>query len=66
MTILIKGKFNINNYAHIASGTVKCLAEWFHLFFVHRNIIYYLTRQGAGRFFEKRNIVGTANVVAYN
>lgn len=54
MTILIDGKFNVNNHAHVISGTQKCLTEWFHLYFVQRDITYYLTRQGAGRFKLKK------------
>jgi type I restriction enzyme S subunit len=54
MTILIDGKFNVNNHAHIVSGTEKCRTEWFHFYFVHRDITYFLTRQGAGRFKLKK------------
>ncbi|MCD4652529.1 restriction endonuclease subunit S [bacterium] len=49
MTILIDGKFNVNNHAHILKGSVDCLTEWIHTYFCHRDITYYLTRQGAGR-----------------
>ena len=54
MTIMINGKFNVNNHAHIISGTDQCTTEWFHCYFVHRDITYYLTRQGAGRFKLKK------------
>lgn len=54
MTILIAGKFNVNNHAHIISGTEICSTEWFHCYFVHRDITYYLTRQGAGRYKLKK------------
>ena len=50
MTLLVKGKFNVNNHAHILSGNEKCLTEWFYLFYQHRDLDAYLTRQGAGRY----------------
>lgn len=49
-TILTKGKFNVSNHAHIVCGTPKCSTKWIHYFFCHRDITFYLTRQGAGRF----------------
>jgi type I restriction enzyme S subunit len=50
MTQLIEGKFNVNNHAHVLHGIANCKSEWFHLFFKHRDITFYLTRQGAGRY----------------
>lgn len=50
MTQLVDGKFNVNNHAHILKGTPKCITTWIHVFFVHRNIVPHLTRQGAGRY----------------
>lgn len=50
MTHLVEGKFNVSNHAHILSGTDYCLTEWIHYFFCHRDITFFLTRQGAGRF----------------
>ena len=50
MTHLVEGRFNVSNHAHILSGTGICSTEWIHYFFCHRDITYYLTRQGAGRF----------------
>jgi type I restriction enzyme S subunit len=50
MTHLVDGKFNVSNHAHILSGKNSCLTEWIHYFFSHRDITFYLTRQGAGRF----------------
>ncbi|MCU5108356.1 restriction endonuclease subunit S [Bacillus cereus] len=50
MTILTKGRFNVSNHAHILKGNGSCLTKWIHYFFAHRDITYYLTRQGAGRF----------------
>lgn len=50
MTQLAKGKFNVNNHAHVLKGTSTCLTQWIHYSFQHRNIIPYLTRQGATRY----------------
>lgn len=50
MTHLVNGKFNVSNHAHILSGKELCSTEWLHYYFSHRDITYYLTRQGAGRF----------------
>ena len=49
-TIIIEGRFNVNNHAHIIASTNQCCVEWFNYFFQHRNITNFLTRQGAGRF----------------
>jgi type I restriction enzyme S subunit len=49
MTLLVSGKFNVNNHAHIVRGT-KNLTAWFYWFFANRDISNYLTRQGAGRY----------------
>ena len=49
MTLLVRGKFNVNNHAHLVRGT-KNLTEWFYWFFANRDLTPYLTRQGAGRY----------------
>ncbi len=51
MTQYAKGKFNVNNHAHVLKG-IEGLTDtkWFYNFFKHRNISQYLTRQGAGRY----------------
>lgn len=49
MTLLVEGKFNVNNHAHIIKGE-KNLTEWFFYYFNHRPLTPYLTRQGAGRY----------------
>lgn len=49
-TILVTGKFNVNNHAHLVQGTDACETEWFYRFFHHRNIIPHITRQGAARY----------------
>jgi type I restriction enzyme, S subunit len=50
MTLLVEGKFSVNNHAHLVQGLPTCLTEWFHIFFLHRSLETYITRQGAGRY----------------
>lgn len=50
MTILVNGRFNVNNHAHILSGRNGATTRWLHAFFQHRDITFHLTRQGAGRY----------------
>ncbi|MFZ6724315.1 restriction endonuclease subunit S [Undibacterium sp. MH2W] len=50
MTQYATGKFNVNNHAHILKGTDRCLTKWLYYTFQHRNIIPYLTKQGATRY----------------
>ena len=49
MTLLVEGRFNVNNHAHIVRG-VENLTEWFFYFFQHLELTPFLTRQGAGRY----------------
>lgn len=49
-TVRISGRFNVNNHAHLISGTECCDVDWFACFFRHRDISHSLTRQGANRF----------------
>ena len=49
MTLLVRGKFNVNNHAHLVRGT-KNLTVWFYWFFANRDLTPHLTRQGAGRY----------------
>jgi type I restriction enzyme S subunit len=49
-TLLVNGKFNINNHAHLIQGTEKCSSEWFFLYFHHRDITHLISRQGASRY----------------
>lgn len=49
MTQLVSGRFNVNNHAHLLKGRL-CMTEWIDLWFKHRDITLWLTRQGAGRF----------------
>lgn len=54
-TQLVNGKFNVNNHVHVIQGTNKCLAEWFYVFFQHRNILSFTSRQGSGRYKLNKN-----------
>lgn len=49
-TQLVEGKANVNNHAHVIESTPICSVEWFRIFFEHRDLTDFLTRQGAGRF----------------
>mgnify|MGYP002073406637 CR=1 FL=1 len=49
MTLLVEGKFNVNNHAHVIKG-MDNLTEWFFYYFNHKELTPYLTRQGAGRY----------------
>ena len=49
MTLLVVGKFNVNNHAHLVKGDMN-LTEWFYYYFNHKELTQYLTRQGAGRY----------------
>jgi len=49
-TLLIRGKFNVNNHAHVIGSGAMCSVKWFFYFYHHRDISHSLTRQGAGRF----------------
>ena len=49
MTQHVRGKFNVNNHAHILRGTDTCRTEWIYQYFKHRDITPFLSRQGSGR-----------------
>ncbi len=49
MTLLVEGKFNVNNHAHVIKGSHN-LTEWFFYYFNHKELTPFLTRQGAGRY----------------
>ena len=50
MTFYYNEKSNANNHAHIICNSENCLAKWFGLFFQHRDITSFITRQGAKRY----------------
>jgi type I restriction enzyme S subunit len=49
-TLHVKGKFNVNNHAHIIESTDSCSALWFATYFMNRDITNFLSRQGANRY----------------
>lgn len=57
MTLLVSGKFNVNNHAHIIQGKEN-LTEWFFYYFNHRPLTPHLTRQGAGRYKLTKDALG--------
>ena len=57
MTHLVMGRFNVNNHAHILRGTETCRTEWIFQYFKHRDIMPYLSRQGAGRLKLQKSVL---------
>ena len=49
MTQFAKGRFNVNNHAHLLRGKDECRTEWIYQYFKHRDIMPFLSRQGSGR-----------------
>jgi hypothetical protein len=49
MAQLARGRFNVNNHAHLLRGTDQCKTEWIYQYFKHRDITPFLSRQGSGR-----------------
>ncbi|MCI6061781.1 MAG: restriction endonuclease subunit S [Dorea sp.] len=49
MTHLVKGKFNVNNHAHVLAQEGENILKWLYYYFIHRNIEDVLTKQGGGR-----------------
>ena len=50
MTLLVSGRYNVNNHAHVMAGTEKCETQWLYYFYMHADLTPFLTRQGVGRF----------------
>ncbi|MEU8772649.1 restriction endonuclease subunit S [Streptomyces sp. NPDC048606] len=50
MTLLARGRFNVNNHAHVVGSDGVNLVEWFKTYFENRDITAHLTRQGASRY----------------
>ncbi|MGX9988822.1 restriction endonuclease subunit S [Rhizobium sp. Z1P35] len=55
MTQRVSGKFNVNNHAHVISGTERCLTDWFDRYYRYRNVRVWLTKQGASRLKLKKD-----------
>jgi type I restriction enzyme, S subunit len=58
MTLLVNGKFNVNNHAHLVKGA-RNLTSWFYYYFQNKDLTPYLTRQGAGRYKLTKNTLIT-------
>ncbi len=65
-TLLIDGEFNVNNHAHIIKGNKINQVEWFFWYFNHRNIIPFLTRQGANRYKLNKDELGKLYIALPN
>jgi len=63
MTQLIRGRFNVNNHAHLLRGTEICRTEWIFQYFKHRNITPYLSRQGSGRLKLQKSVLEIIPIV---
>jgi type I restriction enzyme, S subunit len=50
MTLLVNGRFNVNNHVHLVKGTNSCCIKWFYYFFMYTPLTPFLTRQGVGRY----------------
>ena len=50
MTLMVAGRFNVNNHAHLLRGMNGALTEWGALFFEHRDLQPWLIKQGVGRY----------------
>lgn len=49
-TQIVEGRATVNNHAHVIKGTAYCSVDWFYVFFMHRDITHFLSRQGAKRY----------------
>ena len=50
MTLLVDGKYTVNNHAHMICGTEICNARWFYYVYEFKPLLNAITRQGAGRY----------------
>lgn len=57
MTQLVKGRFNVNNHAHLLQGNERCRTEWIFQYFKHRDIMPYLSKQGSGRLKLRKSVL---------
>ena len=57
MTQFVKGRFNVNNHAHVLRGTDQCRTEWVFQYFKHRDITPVLSRQGSGRLKMQKSVL---------
>ena len=50
MTIVVDGKFSVNNHAHLIKGRSGFSTQWGSLFFEARDLAPWLIKQGVGRY----------------
>lgn len=50
MTIWARGRFNVNNHAHLVGSSEHALARWFYYYYMHASLDEFITRQGVGRY----------------
>lgn len=50
MSLLLSGRFNVNNHAHLLRGKGSCSTEWGYLFFESKDLSPWLIKQGVGRY----------------
>ncbi|MBX3651081.1 MAG: restriction endonuclease subunit S [Burkholderiales bacterium] len=57
MTQFVRGRFNVNNHAHLLRGSETCRTEWIFQYFKHRDITPFLSRQGSGRLKLQKSVL---------
>ena len=63
MTILVEGKFNVNNHAHLVRGIGDCSTKWAYRYFEHRDLLPWLIKQGVGRYKLRKETLQTIPIV---
>ena len=63
MTILVNGKFNVNNHAHLVRGSGKCSTAWACRYFEHKDLLPWLIKQGVGRYKLRKETLQTIPIV---
>ena len=59
MTILVDGKFNVNNHAHLVRGVGECSTAWACRYFEHKDLLPWLIKQGVGRYKLRKETLQT-------
>ena len=63
MTILVNGKFNVNNHAHLVRGVGECSTAWACRYFEHKDLSPWLIKQGVGRYKLRNETLKTIPIV---
>jgi type I restriction enzyme S subunit len=63
MTILVRGKFNVNNHAHLVRGIGECSTGWACRYFEHKDLLPWLIKQGVGRYKLRTETLQTIPIV---